>query len=135
MIFYRSKIPRLDGLDNDQNHYIQLNLFVIHVQTINDEQKVQVIKQLVKWIEEHPNVSALKVPEICINLLNSMDNSNVVHNMTMSRMASLRSSLRRFSSVRNRVVPERLNVPAISNESRRSVTFSEELKIYNIHSS
>lgn len=96
---------------------------------------MQVIKQLVKWIEERPNVSALKVPEICINLLNNMDNSNIVKNATMSRMASLRSSLRRFSSVRNRVVPEKLNVPAISNKSRRSVTFSEELKIYNIHSS
>ncbi|GJQ68350.1 hypothetical protein Trydic_g16944 [Trypoxylus dichotomus] len=105
-----------------------------YLRKLNDDQKVQVMRQLIRWVEEHPNISALKVPEICINLLNKMVTSNLVNTVTMSRMSSWRNSLRRFSSMRNKVVPDKLNIPSHSIDSRRSVTFNEELKVYRIYS-
>ncbi|KRT78382.1 hypothetical protein AMK59_7937 [Oryctes borbonicus] len=106
----------------------------MYLRKLNEDQTVQVMKQLIRWVEEHPNISALKVPEICVNLLSKMVTSNVVNAVTMSRMNSLRNSLRRFSSMRNKVVPDQLNIPSHPSDSRRSVTFSEELQVYQIYS-
>ena len=98
---------------------------------LNEEQRLKVLRQLVTWFEEHPNSTTAKVPEVCVFLLDKMTTSNAVTSVTMSRVASFRNSLRRFSILRNKVSPSNINLPA-NTRDLRSVTFNDKPTVYSI---
>lgn len=99
---------------------------------MNQDQRQRAIKQLLKWLYENPYVDGLKIPEMCVSILQSMRTENMLKNITFSRMASFRNSLRRFSTASNKVAPSNL-IPPAQNIPRRSVTFNDNvIIIYSI---
>lgn len=90
------------------------------------DQQVNVMRQLLSWLDKNQNVDSLKIPEMCIRLLHQTENANIINDITFSKIEILRSSFRRFS-FRNKVVPSNTNC-----KPRRSVTFNEVPIIYRI---
>lgn len=103
----------------------------LHLQ-IHEDQKTRILKQLLDWLDNNPNVDYLKVPEMCIYFLNRMDAENALQKVTLSRLNSFRNSLRKISiRSSNRIAPN-----LISNteaRARRSVTFNDQPIIYSIN--
>ncbi|XP_022912616.1 uncharacterized protein [Onthophagus taurus] len=96
---------------------------------VDEDQRLKVLKQLVKWLEEHPKSATTKIPEICVKFLEQQDTSNIITKANLSRMSSFRSSLRRLSFFQNRVIPE---VVVTQQPDHKCVTFNEELVVYKI---
>ncbi|XP_044270520.1 uncharacterized protein LOC123015106 [Tribolium madens] len=91
---------------------------------VTPDQQVKVMKQLLTWLDNNPDVHSLKIPEMSLKLLHNMANANTLNEMTFSRMNSFRNSLRRLSLITNRIAP--------ANRPRRSVTFNDVPIIYRI---
>ncbi|KAF5305627.1 hypothetical protein FQR65_LT07708 [Abscondita terminalis] len=97
------------------------------MQKINEEQKQQVIKRLLLWLEEHPSANAQKIPEMCAKFLNDAHNVNLVNNTNIVRKHSFRRSLRRLSMLSNRIFPmDSLGA------TKKSVHFREEPTVFSI---
>lgn len=82
-------------------------------------------------MDENPHEDSLKIPEMCISLLKNAHTEAILNNLTFSRMASFRNSLRRFSTISNKIAPVNL-IPPTENAPRRSVTFNDVPTIYSI---
>ncbi|KAJ8925063.1 hypothetical protein NQ315_001234, partial [Exocentrus adspersus] len=98
---------------------------------ISPDQQVQIMKQLLTWLDDNPYAEVLKIPEVVLNLINKFITNNLIQETNFSRMRSFRNSLRRFSMMSNKVslAPPSLNA---GHEVRRSVTFNDIPVIYRI---
>ncbi|KAJ3663965.1 hypothetical protein Zmor_008178 [Zophobas morio] len=97
---------------------------------VTADQQVKVMKQLLTWLDDHPDAHSLKIPEMSLRFLNNVANVNMMNEMTMSRASSFRNSLRRLSLITNRIAPAlRADTSA---KLRRSVTFNDVPIIYRI---
>lgn len=85
-----------------------------------------------KWLDDNPNASGLEIPLLCLSMLHEMKTETMLNNVTMSRMSSFRNSLRRFSSMSNKVVPVGHLLPPENTDKRRSVTFNDVPTVYSI---
>ncbi|XP_017781508.1 PREDICTED: uncharacterized protein LOC108566225 isoform X2 [Nicrophorus vespilloides] len=120
------KRPTITWMSSKDEYIIRHEL-----KKLEDDQKVKVINQLLKWIEMDPNISSLKVPEKCIKLLNVAANNEAVKTANISRIASFRNSFRR-TILPNKVSPMKVDLNRIANHPR-TVTFNDKPTIYSIH--
>ncbi|XP_018569227.1 uncharacterized protein LOC108909382 [Anoplophora glabripennis] len=98
---------------------------------ITPDQQVQIMKQLLTWLDDNPLADVLKIPEVALNLIHNFITNNLIHEANFSRMNSFRNSLRRFSVKSNKIlaVPTELGA---GDKPRRSVTFNDVPIIYRI---
>lgn len=99
---------------------------------ITQEQQQKVIKQLLKWLDDNPTASGMEIPGLCLNLLQQVKTEAMLHDVNLSRMSSFRNSLRRFSTLSNKVGPVTHLLPPDSTDKRRSVTFNDVPTVYSI---
>lgn len=69
---------------------------------------------------------------MCLNMLHQVKTEAMLNHVNLSRMSSFRNSLRRFSSMSNKVRPMTHLMPPESIEKRRSVTFNDVPTVYSI---
>ncbi|CAH1367376.1 hypothetical protein MTP99_008603 [Tenebrio molitor] len=96
---------------------------------VTPDQQVKVMKQLLTWLDNHPDAHSLKIPELSLQLLHHAANANIMSELTVSRMNSFRNSLRRLSLITNRIAP---TIAAQADRPRRSVTFNDIPTVYRI---
>ncbi|XP_019867907.2 uncharacterized protein LOC109596768 isoform X2 [Aethina tumida] len=96
---------------------------------ISVNEQIQVMKQLLTWLDHNPNAQALKIPEITLKLLEDTTTNKMLSDVSFSRMNSFRKSLRRFSLRPNKIEPTTFNN---NQKIGRSVTFKEEPTVYSI---
>lgn len=99
---------------------------------INQEGKNKAIKELVKWIDNNPSVDAKNIPSMCLAILSKIDTESMMNNVTFVRLDNFRSSLRRFSTISNKIAPVQHLIPPTQNSPRRSVTFNDVPTVYCI---
>lgn len=109
-----------------------LHVTVLYHLQINQEQQQKVIKQLLKWLDDNPNANGLELPAVCLNMLQQEKTEAMLNTVNLSRMSSFRNSLRRFSSMSNKVRPVAHLMPPENIEKRRSVTFNDVPTVYSI---
>lgn len=89
---------------------------------------------MIVFLEDNDAIDYLKIPSICLDLLQVMATSNVLNEINFSRMNSFRNSLRRLSSqFTNRLSPSSAAGGRFIHKNRiRSVTFNDVPVVYNI---
>ncbi|KAL1517319.1 hypothetical protein ABEB36_001098 [Hypothenemus hampei] len=109
---------------------------------ITQQQEIKVLKQVLSYLDRNPNVSPATVPEITLLYLNDIitcnffehakEEINVNQNFKPfhSRMSSFRNSFRKLGILGNKKLL--LQPPRESPKPRRSVTFDEVPKIYQV---
>ncbi|XP_072385600.1 uncharacterized protein [Diabrotica undecimpunctata] len=90
------------------------------------DEQVEILRKLIKYIDENPNTDVLKIPELTLDLINNMITFNIVNQTNFSRMSSFRNSLRRFSIGSIRISPHK------TVEKTRNVTFKDTPIVYKI---
>ncbi|KAJ8957528.1 hypothetical protein NQ318_020567 [Aromia moschata] len=97
---------------------------------VTPDQQVQIMKQLLTWLDDNPQADVLKIPEATLGLISNTITRNMMDEVNFSRMSSFRSSLRRFSIISNKIAPAPKCVTV--DKTRRSVTFNDVPVIYRI---
>lgn len=100
---------------------------------INQEGRNKAIRELVKWIDNNPNsIDAKNIPSMCLAILGKIDAESMLNNTTFARLDNFRNSLRRFSTISNKIAPVQHLIPPTKNSPRRSVTFNDVPTVYCI---
>ncbi|XP_023028504.1 uncharacterized protein [Leptinotarsa decemlineata] len=100
---------------------------------VSSDQQVEVMKKMIKWLEDNPDTDAPKIPEIVLSFLENSYMVNLISQANFSRMATFRNSLRRLSIISNRIVPFSTNV-SYRSRANRSVTFNDNPVVHKISS-
>lgn len=88
------------------------------------------MKQLLTWLDNNPNASSLKIPEITLQYINKVVTENILKETTFTRMSNFRNSLRRFSTISNKIKPSTTYLNIEQDKPRRSVTFNDVPTIF-----
>ncbi|KAJ8970209.1 hypothetical protein NQ314_001356 [Rhamnusium bicolor] len=94
---------------------------------VTPDQQVQIMKQLLTWLDENPQADVLKIPNMTLRFINNTVTNNLINEANFSRMNSFRNSLRRLSN-KISLTPPNINLGKV----RRSVTFNDVPVIYRI---